>query len=411
MNILIRKLIVCFLLIPLHAGAQEYLLIQPSPQIAGYGGAGTSLPTDDPYGFHYNPAQLGYLGQTENLAFHNTNMDFVFEYIPHTYSYSAAAIAAGYNFMSKYQIPLSIGAGFMKGTFSLGEHILTDEQGNELGRFESKEWFNAFSIGMLYKYYINFGFGLTYKSITSDLGPLVSVDNFLSGSLKGGAVDFGLLLSAPIFDFLGSPSIIQFDNGTYLQPKADLSIGYAQVNIGDELKNSDNTQFSPLPREARLGIGFSLGLNYNSKDFKWKLFSIQAASEANDILRKWHPEAGRVHDSFTGDISLLDHVFGMTADEEVTNRLGMKLNFGEMFQYSIGRIHQSGSQIKFETQGYVFSLRGIIKCLMVFSPDLSTKLYLNHIDISYSSSTQKYKNRTWPVASEYTGFSISIYDF
>ncbi|MBI5324961.1 MAG: hypothetical protein HZB41_06780 [Ignavibacteriae bacterium] len=33
-----------------------FLLYSPSPIITGIGGAGTAIPTDDPYNFFYNPA-------------------------------------------------------------------------------------------------------------------------------------------------------------------------------------------------------------------------------------------------------------------------------------------------------------------------------------------------------------------
>ena len=38
-----------------------------SPLLYGMGATGTSLPTDDPFGFLYNPAQLGYTSQENNF--------------------------------------------------------------------------------------------------------------------------------------------------------------------------------------------------------------------------------------------------------------------------------------------------------------------------------------------------------
>ena len=58
--------------INIHAqSALPMLYFNPSPRINALGMAGASLPTKDPFGFYYNPAQLGYFSQTNNLFFKN----------------------------------------------------------------------------------------------------------------------------------------------------------------------------------------------------------------------------------------------------------------------------------------------------------------------------------------------------
>ena len=49
--------------------AVPFLLLQPSPSLAAMGQTGTALPTDDPFGFLWNPAQLGYTSQKNNFSF------------------------------------------------------------------------------------------------------------------------------------------------------------------------------------------------------------------------------------------------------------------------------------------------------------------------------------------------------
>ena len=46
-----------------------FLLLNPSPSLSAMGTTGTALPTEDPFGFLWNPAQLGYTSQTNNLSF------------------------------------------------------------------------------------------------------------------------------------------------------------------------------------------------------------------------------------------------------------------------------------------------------------------------------------------------------
>jgi len=49
--------------------AVPFLLLNPSPSLSAMGATGTALPTEDPFGFLWNPAQLGYTSQTNNLSF------------------------------------------------------------------------------------------------------------------------------------------------------------------------------------------------------------------------------------------------------------------------------------------------------------------------------------------------------
>ena len=49
--------------------AVPFLLLHPSPSLSAMGATGAALPTDDPFGFLWNPAQLGYNSLNNNLSF------------------------------------------------------------------------------------------------------------------------------------------------------------------------------------------------------------------------------------------------------------------------------------------------------------------------------------------------------
>jgi hypothetical protein len=51
------------------AAAVPFLTLQPSPSLAAMGATGTALPTEDPFGFLWNPAQLGYTSRNNNFSF------------------------------------------------------------------------------------------------------------------------------------------------------------------------------------------------------------------------------------------------------------------------------------------------------------------------------------------------------
>ncbi len=59
--------------------AVPFLLVQPSPSLAAMGQTGTALPTNDPFAFVWNPAQLGYTSQHTNLSiiFYPSKVDWL----------------------------------------------------------------------------------------------------------------------------------------------------------------------------------------------------------------------------------------------------------------------------------------------------------------------------------------------
>ena len=96
---------IVFLLFPFVINAQGYAAIpmlglNPNPQSFGMGMSGVSLPTTDPLGFYFNPAILGYAGQTNNLAFqfYTDKVNWLPGLVPRPVKFSILGITGGYNF-------------------------------------------------------------------------------------------------------------------------------------------------------------------------------------------------------------------------------------------------------------------------------------------------------------------------
>jgi hypothetical protein len=88
--------------------AVPFLLLNPSPSLSAMGSTGTALPTEDPFGFLWNPAQLGYTSQTNNFSyiFYPAKL----EWLPAfnlDLELRAIAFNAGYNFKDLIGFPLS----------------------------------------------------------------------------------------------------------------------------------------------------------------------------------------------------------------------------------------------------------------------------------------------------------------
>ncbi len=81
--------------------ALPFLLLQPSPSLTAMGQTGTALPTNDPFGFVWNPAQLGYTSLHNNLSFifYPSKVDWLGGLIPGL-ELKGLAFNAGYNLKS-----------------------------------------------------------------------------------------------------------------------------------------------------------------------------------------------------------------------------------------------------------------------------------------------------------------------
>ncbi len=104
--------------------AVPFLLLQPSPSLAAMGQTGTALPTEDPFAFLWNPAQLGYTSQNNNFSFifYPSKIDWLgFGQI----KLMGLALNIGYNFKELIDFPLSVGFGYSNVELNFGEFIRT----------------------------------------------------------------------------------------------------------------------------------------------------------------------------------------------------------------------------------------------------------------------------------------------
>src|SRR5690606_33576053 len=131
--------------------AVPFLLLQPSPSLAAMGQTGTALPTEDPFGFLWNPAQLGYTSQNNNLSFifYPSKLDWLPE-LNADWEVKALAFNLGYNLKDLIDFPLSVGFGYSNVEFNYGTFNFANP---EPTTFESKDYYHAYSLGFGIDYY------------------------------------------------------------------------------------------------------------------------------------------------------------------------------------------------------------------------------------------------------------------
>ncbi|MCH9029857.1 MAG: hypothetical protein IH819_09650, partial [Bacteroidetes bacterium] len=286
------------------AQAIPFLLLPLSPALNAMGATGTSIPTDDPYGFLFNPAQLGYTSQTTNLSFifYPSKVNLLgFD----QFKLTGIALNLGYNFNNLVGIPLSIGFGFSNPELNFEEF-----------RSGAKDYYNAYSFGIGIDYFVQLNAGVTYKDITSILGDqLIGITNSILKA-EVSTIDYGFLLNIPVIKLIDDKLSINIIDDIPIKPYFNFSTGYSQSNIGDEVYYVDPAQSDPLPRTARLGYGISLGLDFLIDESSISVIKFDFSVDAEDILIE-RDMFGFEYQKGIGDIDISRNILQIKGDDKV----------------------------------------------------------------------------------------------
>ena len=362
--------------------AVPFLLLNPSPSLSAMGATGTALPTEDPFGFLWNPAQLGYTSQTNNLSF--IFYPSKIEWIPAfnlDLELKAIAFNAGYNFKDVISIPISFGFGYSNPEFDYGTFVRTDENGNVIGTFEAKDYYNAYSFGLGIDFGVQLSVGYTIKDVTSILvdEPTGSDSNDIKAETT--LNDFGLLLNVPVLKLIDDKMNLELNEELTAFPAFNLSLGYAKSNIGDSIAYIDANQSDPLPRVERIGYGISAGFDLATSDFRFNAFNLSFTVEAEDILvsRTW---ISVNHWEYQDDLDFWENVILIKGNQKVVSHAGTKLDFAETFSYSFGHFSGRGYGQR-KTNGYELRAKGLLKLCALWAQHPVTDFLRDHFDIRY----------------------------
>jgi hypothetical protein len=362
--------------------AIPFLVFPVSPTQTAMGVTGTSLQSDDPYGFLLNPAQLGYTSQSNNLSFifYPSEINWLGSNI---ITISGIAFNLGYNFKNLVGIPLSLGFGFANPEINYGEYIRTNPNDpTPLGTFESKDYYYAYSLGIGVDYFVQFNAGITYKSIISILSDQPVGEEQGSGKAEVSAIDYGLLLNIPVIRLIDDdPTLDIFENVPSI-PFLNISFGLSRTNIGDEVYYIDPAQADPLPRSARLGYGISTGMDLQFADTDINIFDLAFTVDAWDILIERDDMGKTEYQSGLGDINFDKHVIQIKGDDKVVSHAGLQISLLETVVFRNGHFNGRGFHDR-KTNGIEMRAKGLLKLLDKFSDDPTMKFIADHFDIRY----------------------------
>jgi len=377
--------------------ALPFLDYPVSPSLNGMGATGTSLPTNDPFAFLYNPAQLGFTGRESNLSFsiYPSSVDFSNILSAEVNSY---ALNLGYDLNDLIDFPLRVGFGFVRPEMSFGEFTSAINGST----FEPRDYYHAYSIAAGIDYCVQFSAGLTYKNVTSILSSLPNSTG------KVDLFDFGFLLNVPVINIIDKNPSVQFLRNVPATPFLNLSFGYSQLNIGDKIYYFDPQQADPVSRTARLGYGFSTGVDLKIKDNTLRILCFNFTVDAEDILVKHDTPGSTSYQSGFGDISIGDNIINIKGDANVLSRSGAKIDLAETVSFLWGKYSGWYFNGIMQTSGYEIRAKGLFKLIETLEPDPAVKFISDHFDIRYYNST--YNKNTSP-ETKFSGVALFVEGF
>lgn len=223
--------------------AARFLLIAPDARGKSLGEGGSVFSTGA-ISTYYNPALLV---TSRELSVEYNYCDYAPDLI------FGLPPVKNFYLSSNYQEQVYFGMGYSR--FSFGESERTDELGNSLGTYESKDY--AFGLWAAMTFDPDNSAGIGFKYIKSDLGYIgAGSQKYDASSL---ALDIGILSRNLFPQATFRNENINYPNLDRLfRPERDrgFSLGISVMNLGKELKYDQYQSGDPLSKTFRLGAGY-----------------------------------------------------------------------------------------------------------------------------------------------------------
>lgn len=387
--------------------AIPFLVLPLSPSQMAMGATGTALPNDDPFGFLYNPAQLGNSSRTNNFsfAFYPSKVEWLKNFGADI-ELKGYAFNLGYDLTEEIGFPLSIGIGYARAEMDFGTFY------TPMGSSKSRDYYQAFSVGVGVDYYVQFSIGYTYKDVTSILADMPTANETNRASTETTVYDFGFLLNVPVLKLIDEN--FTFGETLKLKPDLNFSLGYARTNVGDFVHYIDPAQADPLPRTDRLGYGINFGMDLIEDRLEINTINISFTVEAEDILvgTKWTGQDStsrftKEYQSTLSDLKFWKNIINVEGDEKIVSRAGIMFDFFETLTIYDGHFSGRGYDVR-ETKGIGLRAKGLFKLYAYWANHPVTDFLAEHIDIRYYDTD--YFSGHW-LETNIKGLSIHIQNF
>ena len=413
------KLLLVALMFSINLSAQgeaavPVLALSQSPQLFGMGQVGVSVTFDDPLAFYHNPAILGFQARDNNFS--TSILTDKVNWMGRMYDFNVFGFNFGYNLERTFPfIPISVGLGYSKAKMSYGTGYYFSSNSDFLGTSHPYDEYTTISFGASLEYYTILSFGISSKSVTSNIGIRMTSDpnNLKEITAEKSLLDYGLLLEVPISQLIMNSVQWNIDEQNYLSPKTNFTIGYSLTNIGDEIYYYiDPQQKDPLPRTARLGYNFNFGLDLTHGAKKINLLNYYFFAEADDILIS-NNMSGFEYQSSLSDLSFSKNLIQLKGDDKILMHKAHLIELLEIVKLTSGSYYGrgfDGYQINSypKSSGFVVSSKGIFKILNILTTNKIVKFIKEHIAIEYVQASN-FKGESFET--DFSAFNIYLKNF
>ncbi len=396
-----KKIFIPFILIlslslsPLFAQGNAILpvmLISPAPGLNARAGAYTALATGDPYGVFFNPAQLGNFGRENNAAFqfYTRKTDWLPNLGFDNFTLNSRIVALGYDLEHLLDgLPLSIGLAYYGTTLDLGTNYVVNNDGNIIKRFEAADSYDAYAVGIGIDYFLRLNVGYTFKNAVSKAYPQ---------NQEARVYDLGLQLALPLMAMRDEPYMVFEDQSFFF----DFALGLARVNRGDKVTVDGREIPARLPEQARMGYGFSLGLNGTLNNRPLQTLKLEWSTEARDELS--HGEG------FTGAINIRDHLILEKSSREISIYSGWSAELLETLSFSAGHFRGGGFDLT-KTRGLAINSAGLFRAADYLFGWRLPEMFIRHVTLRYYYTWYATDGDSPLDGTTFSGINLSIHGF
>ncbi len=364
--------------------AVPFMRVPPSPSANALAGAGTALPTDEPFGAYFNPAHVGLAAQKNVLSIYGLPTEADLNLRIPICSY---ALQIGYNLQEEMEgFPLSAGIGYHRQSVGPTRLTRTSPDGRVLDEVSLDESYDAFTLGLAADFGLQIALGMSLKFIRSDfLDFNANRPRNLEATATALAHDFGLLLRLPLVASVEDCFDTDLSIGDSLRPSFDVALGYAAQNFGGEVNYIVDDD--PLPRTSRLGYALSAALDFSRNNIPLRLVQADWTVDAEELLVS-RDSLGFEYLSPFSSINPIDNLLLGQRSADVGLRVGMRLEIAELLQLNSGELRRQEGSTEFTLDGCGWALRskGLLKIAdLLFTSDTLSFLH-RHFDLRYYSA-------------------------
>jgi hypothetical protein len=367
------------------------MLVSPSPASQAMGGTGVALPTDDAFGFYYNPAILGISAEETNIStqfYPVRRIISLFNPVNITDASSHNnAISAGVNLDSLTGIPISVGTGFIRQDIQwfnlLDEQLYTESVKNRSSA-------STFCLSASVDLWVKLGLGISIRSIYSEDEKLeYTYPPYYNNTIT--TFDVGFMAVAPVLrDFT------LFDK---LNADFNISIGYSLSNLGTNFSNNDYILGS-YNKYERIGYALDASIKYDFKGTKIKIINAELTGEGG-MFRLSSEFPGIIDKPVFKGINIWDNVIEAKSQYRVNGRLGWNVNLFETLSLSGGHYKDITGIVDYEYSSFGFSIQtaGLLKLIKSISGNSIAGFMADHLNMRYKYAEITSKPIFWPFAS------------